>query len=78
MKKRRGAIENELPRFALTLEQELKGSRDVLRIFETYKKNAGPEFRCELDITVADMKSGSYEAALSRLEARVGWAVHAV
>ena len=72
MKKRREAIENELPRFALTLEQELKGSRDILRILETYKINAVPEFRYELDITVADMKSGSYEAALSRLEARVG------
>ena len=26
----------------------------------------------ELDITVADMKSGNYEAAITRLEARVG------
>lgn len=72
VKKRREAIENELPRFAMTLEQELKASRDVLRILETYKKNAGIAFRNELDITTADMKSGSYEAALSRLETRVG------
>lgn len=72
MKKRREAIENELPRFAMTMEQELKASRDVLRILETYKKNASSSFRNELDITTADMKSGSYEAALSRFEARVG------
>lgn len=72
VKKRREAIENELPRFAMTMEQELKASRDVLRILETYKKNAGSAFRNELDITTADMKSGSYEAALSRFETRVG------
>ena len=29
----------------------------------------------ELDITVADMKSGNYEAAITRLEARVGSAM---
>jgi hypothetical protein len=72
MKKRRDAIESGLSRFVMTLEQELKASRDILRILETYKKNASPEFRHELDITIADMKSGSYEAALSRFEARIG------
>lgn len=72
VKKRREAIENELPRFAMTMEQELKASRDVLRILETYKKNAGRALCNELDITIADMKSGSYEAALSRFETRVG------
>jgi hypothetical protein len=71
MKKRRDAIESGLSRFVMTLEQELKASRDILRILETYRKNASPEFRHELDITIADMKSGSYEAALSRFEARI-------
>lgn len=75
MKKRREVIENELSRFVMTLEQELKASRDVLRILETYRKNARAEFRHELDITIADMKSGSYEAALLRFEARVGSAM---
>ena len=36
------------------------------------KKNAGKEMGDELEITVADMRSGNYEAALTRLEARVG------
>jgi hypothetical protein len=72
MKKRRDAIESGLSRFVMTLEQELKASRDILRVLETYRKNASPEFRHELDITIADMKSGSYEAALSRFEARIG------
>jgi len=72
IKQRRDEIEFELPRFVATLTQELKASRNVLSILETYKKNARPSFKRELEITVADMKSGSYESALTRLEARLG------
>jgi len=72
VKKKREAIENELPRFVNTLTQELKASRDILSIFETYQKHAGEAFKTELEITIADMKSGSHETALARLEARMG------
>jgi len=72
VRKRREDIEFELPRFVSTLTQELKASRNVLSILETYKQNAGKSFKNELEITVADMKSGSYEYALTRLETRLG------
>ena len=72
VKKQREEIEYELPRFASTLTQELKASRDVLSILESYKQNAGKAMKRELEITVADMKSGSYEAALTRFETRLG------
>jgi Flp pilus assembly protein TadB len=72
VKKKREAIETELPRFVNTLTQELKASRDILSILETYQKHAGDAFRTELEITVADMKSGSHETALTRFEARMG------
>ena len=65
-------IEFELPRFVSTLSQELKASRNVLSILESYKENAGTSFKKELEITVADMKSGHYESALTRLESRLG------
>ena len=68
---KRGTIESELPRFVSTIEQELKNSRDILSIVEKYKKNAGEQFAGELDILVADMRSSSYEAALTRFEARL-------
>lgn len=71
LREKREAIEDELSRFASTIEQELKNSRDVLSILENYKKNAGPEFAQELDIVCADMRSSSYEAALTRFEARL-------
>lgn len=72
VRKRREDIEFELPRFVSTLTQELKASRNVLSILETYKQNAGKSFKNELEITVADMKSESYESALTRFETRIG------
>ena len=71
LKIKKGKIEVELPRFVATITQELKASRDVLSIIENYKKNAGEEFADELDILTADMRSSSYEAALTRFEARI-------
>lgn len=71
MREKREVIESELSRFASTIEQELKNSRDVLAILENYKKNAGEEFARELDIVCADMRSSSYETALTRFEARL-------
>jgi tight adherence protein C len=67
---KRNKIEQELPRFVATITQELKASRDVLSILENFKKNAGVDFSAELDILTADMRSSSYEAALTRFEAR--------
>lgn len=68
---KRGKIEQELPRFVATITQELKASRDVLTMLEHFKGNAGEDFAAELDILTADMRSGSYEAALTRFEARI-------
>lgn len=72
VKSRREDIEFELPRFVATLTQSFKGSRNVLQVLENYTYNAGPSFKRELEITVADMKSGSYESALTRFETRIG------
>ncbi|RJE46612.1 MULTISPECIES: secretion protein F [unclassified Dehalobacter] len=71
LREKREQIEMELPRFVATIEQTLKASRDVLAMIEAYKKNAGPAFAHELDVLTADMRSSSYEAALTRLEARL-------
>lgn len=72
LKKKRGKIEYELPRFAMVIEQELETDRDVLRILETYQSYSDSNLGSELEITIADMRSGSYEEALRRFETRVG------
>ena len=68
---KRSKIEQELPRFVATISQELKASRDVLTMLEHFKSNAGEDFAGELDILTADMRSSSYEAALTRFESRI-------
>lgn len=75
VRKRREEIEFELPRFVATITQELIASRDILSMLETYEKNAGEALKSELVITTADMRTGNYEAALLRLEARVSSAM---
>lgn len=72
IKARRDAIEYELPRLVFTIDKTLIHSRDVLAILDDYRENACEELKYELDITVADMRSGNYESALTRLETRVG------
>ena len=69
---KRAKIEYELPRLVFNIEKTLKHNRDVLYMLESYSKTAGPEMKHELDITAADMRSGNYEAAITRLESRVG------
>ena len=72
---RREEIEYELPRFVATITQELQASRDVLSMLETYQRNAGAALKNELGITVADMRTGNFEGALTRFEARVSSAM---
>ena len=72
VKKRRKLMETEIPRFALTIAQNLENDRDVLKILTAYRRVAGRDFALELDQTVADMKTGNYENALIRFESRVG------
>ena len=72
IKEKRRRIEYELPRFVPHIEKTLKHNRDVLYILDSYQKNAGQELKHEIGITLADMRSGNYEAALTRFESRVG------
>lgn len=72
IKEKRRHIEYELPRLVSHIEKTLKHNRDVLYILDSYKNNAGDELKQEIEITIADMRSGNYEAALTRFESRVG------
>lgn len=72
IKLRRGKIDAELPRFTATLSQELKSNRDVIGIMSSFMPSTTPEFRDELQITLADMRSGSPEKALWHMNKRIG------
>ena len=72
VKDKRARLEYELPKFTLHIAKTLKHNRDILYILDNYRQYAGPELGQELAITVADMKSSNYEAALMRFDNRVG------
>lgn len=72
IREKRRAIEYELPRFVFTIEKTLRHSRNIMEMFTSYAQIAGPELKHELEITIADMRSGNYENAIVRLETRVG------
>lgn len=70
-KKRTAEIERELPRFISNFTASIKYNRNVIDIIDTYKANYDTELTKELSITVADMRTGSSEQALNKLEARL-------
>ncbi len=59
LREKREKIERELPRMASTISNSLAASRDVVKILEHYRRVCGPELAEELDITLADMKTGN-------------------
>lgn len=72
LKVKRERIEAELPKFASTIANSLHTTKDVIKILRSYRKVCGDELREELDITLADMKTGTDETALRKLEGRIG------
>ena len=72
IKSRRQKIEYELPRFVSSIEKTMQHNRNVVYILESYKDTAGEELKAELEITIADIRSGNAEVALTRLENRIG------
>jgi Flp pilus assembly protein TadB len=69
---KREQIDLDLPRFVNSIVQELRDNHDVVSIFERHKDNYSESFSNEIAITIADMRTGNYEAALQRFEGRVG------
>lgn len=72
IKAHRRKIENDLPRLVATIEKKLTHERGIVGIIDSFIPSAGPELARELEITTADIRSGNEEAAVTRLEARVG------
>lgn len=71
IKKRRDQVEAELPRFVAVVEQTFKNDRDVIKMLDTYILNSDTALCKELRVVAADMKTGDFEIALTRLSTRV-------
>lgn len=72
IKQKREQIDMDLPRFVYAISQEIQMDHNVLAILEKHKNNFSEYFREELEITIADMRSSNWEAALTRFEGRIG------
>jgi len=65
-------IAQEMPRFVRTICRSLQSNRDLESVIGAYCKVAGPELGGELDILLAEMKSGNVQTALLHFEDRLG------
>lgn len=71
IRKKKEAIEIELPKFVSVIEQTFKNDHDVIKLISTYVENEDSPLVNELNIALADMKTGDFETALTRLANRV-------
>ena len=74
IRQKREQIDMDLPRFVYAISQEIQMDHNVLAILEKHKNNFSEYFREELEITISDMRSSNWEAALTRFEGRIGHA----
>lgn len=72
IKMKREQIDFDLPRFVYAISQEIRIEHNVLAILEKHKDSFSDYFREEIEITIADMRSSNWEAALTRFEGRIG------
>ena len=72
IKEKRRQIEFALPRLVYAISQEIQMTHDVISILERHKDNFSPYLNEEIEITIADMRTGNYEAAITRFEGRIG------
>ncbi len=72
VRKKEFLIAQEMPRFVRTVCRSLQSDRDLFNVISAYRKVAGPELGGELDILLAEMKSGNVQTALIHFEDRLG------
>ena len=72
LRKKELVILQEMPRFVRTICRSLQSDRDLYNVVSAYRKVAGPALGCELDILMAEMKSGNTQSALIHFENRLG------
>ncbi len=71
VEKNKKVIEYELPRMCATINQELKQTRNIIAILENFKGSVCDTFKEELEITIADMRTGNRQKALLNFEKRI-------
>lgn len=71
IEEKQSQIDTDLPRFVTSIVNELEYTHDVLTLLEKHKDDYSEYWSYEMGITIADMRTGNYIAALQRLRSRV-------
>lgn len=69
--KRNQMVNTEIPPLAVAIGEALRNGYDYLPVLESQSRLCSPTFKKELDLLIADMKTGSRTEALTRFESRM-------
>ena len=72
LKEKDDEITQDMPRFVRTVCKNLQSNRDIYAALASYRTVANPTLGAELDILLAEMRSGSVSAALQQFASRIG------
>lgn len=72
LKEKNAEIKKELPKFISTIIVSLKSEKNIIKVIESYMKDARPALRSDLEVLVSQMNTGNIEAALRNFDMRIG------
>ena len=70
-RKNRLSNETEIPKLAATIAESHQSGLPLLPVLESYSKHCPKRFKKEMNLLIADMKTGNRSAALKRFELRM-------
>lgn len=72
LKEKDAEVKKELPKFVSTIIVSLRSEKNIIKIIESYIKDARPALRSDLEILLSQMSTGNIETALRNFDIRMG------
>lgn len=72
LKEKDAEIRKELPKFVSTIIVSLRSEKNIIKIIESYIKDARPALRSDLEVLLSQMSTGNIETALRNFDIRMG------
>lgn len=72
LKEKDAEVKKELPKFVSTIIVSLRTEKNIIRVIESYIKDAKPALRSDLEVLLSQMTTGNIETALRNFDARMG------
>lgn len=72
LKEKDAEVKKELPKFVSTIVVSLRSEKNIVKVIESYIKDAKPALRSDLEVLLSQMSTGNIEAALRNFDLRIG------